>query len=187
MSWRAGQQPGWGWEPPGDRPGGYSLSRIGALRSLIWVTFFSLVPLQMSCRRAPRPRCSSRLSFGGSVFAWRQAAAQEEPTDPQSRHSPTPPSHFCTEPSGPLPQEISSRGSDQAAPGYAAVLQGEAETPSDLQPRCSSLTATCRVPCSPPRALMVQRTLTQRAKCGPFHVQTLLQGKLRPRGHPKLS
>lgn len=46
-----------------------SLSRMGALRSLMLVTFFSLVPLQMSCKRAPRPRCSSLLSLGSSVFA----------------------------------------------------------------------------------------------------------------------
>lgn len=49
-----------------------SLSRTGALRSLTLVTFFSLVPLQMSCKRAPLPRCSSLLSLGCSVFAWRK-------------------------------------------------------------------------------------------------------------------
>lgn len=59
-----------------------SLSRMGALRSLTLVTFFSLVPLQMSCKRAPRPRCSSLLSLGGSVFAWRKRETKVHPQYP---------------------------------------------------------------------------------------------------------
>lgn len=55
---------------------------MGALRSLMLVTFFSLVPLQMSCKRAPRPRCSSLLSLGGSVFAWRKRETKVHPQHP---------------------------------------------------------------------------------------------------------
>lgn len=51
---------------PPPLPLGFSM--MGALRSLMLVTFFSLVPLQMSCKRAPRPRCSSRLSLICSVL-----------------------------------------------------------------------------------------------------------------------
>lgn len=42
---------------------------IGPLRSLITVTFFSLVPLQMSDSSAPLPLASDELSLGGVVFA----------------------------------------------------------------------------------------------------------------------
>jgi len=168
-------------------PGGYSLSRIGALRSLICVTFLSLVPLQMSCRRAPRPRCSSRLSFGGSVFAWRREAAQRELAraqghpDARSRH--TPPSRWA--PRHPQALPAFSRGSlpdgvTRLPRRPCCCSTGEAETPSCLHPRCSSVTATCKVPCSPPKPGWSRRHFMQgKATCSPFQVQTLLQGKLR--------
>lgn len=46
-----------------------SLSMMGALRSLMAVTFFSRVPLQMSDSSAPLPLVSDALSLGGVVFA----------------------------------------------------------------------------------------------------------------------
>lgn len=45
------------------------LSITGALRSLTWVTFFSLAPLWMSDSSAPLPFASDELSLGGAVFA----------------------------------------------------------------------------------------------------------------------
>lgn len=45
------------------------LSITGALRSLIWPTFFSLAPLWMSDSSAPLPFASDELSLGGAVFA----------------------------------------------------------------------------------------------------------------------
>lgn len=138
-------------------PGGYSLSRIGALRSLICVTFFSLVPLQMSCRRAPRPRCSSRLSFGGSVFAWGQEAAQQELVcvcgHPKSQSRSTP--LLCRAPRPPCQQTVQS---NVAAPGGdVPILQGKLELLSYLSQKHSSVRATCNI-CSP-QVMVEQKTL----------------------------
>lgn len=69
----------YGWSVEGVCPAvlGLLLSSSGALRSFTTATFFSLVPLQMSDSRAPRPLLGSPLPSRGGLLACREEGDTE--------------------------------------------------------------------------------------------------------------